>query len=176
MIVRDIGINDIPVVAKLAIKTYKNAFGETMSEKELQKSLKSRDESYFRSVIDKDIIIIAQDDDQIIGFIQFGTVSYDSFPTSNKDMELKKIYIDKNYQGKGIGKKLMNAMLTHNRLNDIENIYLDVFAKNEEALGLYKKFGFQVIGKTPFKVDGKIIGHDLLMKRVLTQKTSSLPK
>lgn len=42
---------------------------------------------------------------------------------------------------------------------------LDVYAENEKALGLYKKYGFKIIGKTPFKVKGKILGYDLLMKR-----------
>ncbi len=59
----------------------------------------------------------------------------------------------------------MEAMLSHNRLTEVENIYLDVFTENENAIGLYKKFGFKTVGKTPFVVDNKIVGYDLLMKR-----------
>lgn len=173
MVVRDINVNDIPAVAKLAIKTYREVFGKTMSDDELQKSLKSRDESYFRSVIDSDTILVALDGNQTVGFIQLGAANYESIVTSNKDIELKKIYIDEAFQGKGVGNKLMDEMFSHKRLIGIENIYLDVYEKNEKALGLYKKYGFTIIGKTPFEADGKIIGHDLLMKYTFTQNTAS---
>lgn len=136
-----------------------------MSKNELQYALQLRSEGYFHSIIDKDIILVAEDNNKLIGFIQFGEVTYDSIQTTDRDIELNKIYVEKKYQSKGIGKKLMEAMLSHDRLAEIENIYLDVFTENEKAIGLYTKYGFKIIGKTAFEVNGQILGYDLLMRR-----------
>ena len=64
----------------------------------------------------------------------------------------------------GVGKTLMDAMLAHPRLRETHIIYLDVFAENEKATSLYKKYGFKMIGRTPFTLNGKIVGYDEIMK------------
>ena len=47
------------------------------------------------------------------------------------------------YQGKGIGKRLMEAVLEiADRWLDLERIELHVFADNTPAIHLYEKFGF----------------------------------
>lgn len=165
MIIREAAPSDIPSLAKLAQKTYADAFGHTMTAVELQDALNARSEGYFLSILGKDTILVALDADYLVGFIQFGEVSYDSIATTKNDVGLNKIFVGTDYQGKGIGKQLIEAMLTHDRLVHVESIYLDVYAENIKAIELYKKYGFQVIGKTPYKANGKTIGQDLLMKR-----------
>lgn len=164
MRIRNLIKADIPSLAQLAQQTYAETFGKTMSEEELEKALDARSENYFSSVIDKDVILVAIEDNQLVGFIQFGRVTYGTIPATSSDIELNKIYVKKQHQGKGIGSKLIEAMLDHDRLVDIKNIFLDVFAQNKKAISLYQRFGFKIIGKTPFEINGQIIGYDLLMK------------
>jgi ribosomal protein S18 acetylase RimI-like enzyme len=165
MIIRSVTLIDIPHLVNLAQKTYSDTFGHTMSKEELQHALDERSEEYFLSIMNQDVVLVAENSRQLVGFVQFGNVTYNTASPTDSDIELNKIYVEKSYQGKGIGKKLIEAMLSHDRLAGVENIYLDVFAKNEKAIGLYKKYGFQIIGKTPFKIKGQILGYDLLMKR-----------
>lgn len=58
------------------------------------------------------------------------------------------IMVDKNYQGEHIGSQLMEAILN---LADqwlmLVRIELSVFVDNEKAIGLYKKYGFEIEGK-----------------------------
>jgi len=59
------------------------------------------------------------------------------------------IYIgDKNYLGKGFGKEATKLILDYgfNILN-LHNIYLMVYDYNQKAIDLYKKIGFEIIGK-----------------------------
>lgn len=163
MSIREAKPNDIPAISKLAKETYIATFGQTMSQEELIEALKTRSEEYFTDVIRTDTILVAEEE-KIVGFMQIGRVTITSVQASGRDLELIKIYIDENQQGKGIGKALMEVMLKHPRLNGIENIYLDVYDENKKAIGLYKKYGFKIIGKTPFKINNKIVGYDLLMK------------
>jgi len=166
MIIREVASSDIPSLAKLAQKVYTNTFSHTMSEEELQDALKARSEEYFYVVLGKDTILVALNEDTIVGFIQFGEVVYDSIQSTALDIELKKLFVDTVHHGKGIGTQLIEAMLAHKRLVNIQNIYLDVYTKNMKAIALYRKYGFQEVGKIPYKPNGRIIAYDLLMKRV----------
>lgn len=58
------------------------------------------------------------------------------------------ITVSETHQGKGIGSQLMQAMVDYcdNWLN-VRRIELEVFAINDNGLGLYKKFGFEQEGK-----------------------------
>lgn len=165
MIIREVTLSDIPSLAQLAQKTYADTFAYTLSKDGLRDALKTRSEDYFSSVFGKDTILVAQEENRLIGFIQFGEVKTEKIKSGKNDIELKKIYIDTGFQSKGIGTQLIQAMFAHDRFVCAENIYLDVFPKNTNAINFYKKFGFQIIGKVPFKANGKILGYDLLMKR-----------
>ena len=166
MIIREITHADIPPLAKLAQETYVVAFGDTMTPDELQDALKARSEEYFYSVFGKDAILVALDGEIIVGFIQFGEIDYDAINATQYDIELKKLFVDTAHHRKGIGTQLIEAMLAHKRLVHIQNIYVDVYTKNMNAIALYKKYGFREVGKIPYKPNGRIIAYDLLMKRI----------
>ena len=57
------------------------------------------------------------------------------------------IVLHEDYHGRGIGSKLMAALLdlADNWLN-LTRLELDVFCDNERAIALYKKFGFEIEG------------------------------
>lgn len=63
------------------------------------------------------------------------------------------IAIHPDYQGKGVGKTLMNEMikLADNWLNLLK-IELAVFADNKVAIKLYKKLGFVIEGESKYDV------------------------
>jgi len=64
----------------------------------------------------------------------------------------------KEYWGIGIGSHMMNALIDFAKNSDtIELIHLGVHADNTSAIALYKKCGFQEIGRYPkfFKLNGK---------------------
>lgn len=56
--------------------------------------------------------------------------------------EVKRMYIRPGYQGKGIGKALMEKVLETAGLLNYQVIKLDTLSKMPAAVGLYKSFGF----------------------------------
>ena len=50
-----------------------------------------------------------------------------------------------NYQGKGYGKKIMEYIFNHERIKNIDNIYLTVDKVNYIAISLYKKYNFYIV-------------------------------
>ena len=95
-----------------------DAFGNTMSKQDLDEALKARSKEYFYSVLGKDTILIVIEGDTLVGFIQFGEVSYDGIIYTTNDIELKKVFVNTAHHGKGIGKQLIEAMLFHGRLRN----------------------------------------------------------
>jgi putative acetyltransferase len=71
------------------------------------------------------------------------------------------------YQGKGIGKKLMETLmdLADNWLM-LVRVDLTVFSDNEHAINLYKQFGFEVEGEQKYAaIKNGEYAHQLMMAR-----------
>ncbi|MDE7247855.1 MAG: GNAT family N-acetyltransferase [Lachnospiraceae bacterium] len=67
--------------------------------------------------------------------------------------------------GKGTGSKLLETIVQHAKLQQIEIIELEVRSDNERAIQLYKKYGFVKIGVYPkyFKMsDNSYVDFDLM--------------
>ena len=59
---------------------------------------------------------------------------------------INSIYIEPDFQNKGLGKRLMQRALDW--LGDDEDIYLEVLSYNQNAINFYKSFGFEQTGTT----------------------------
>ena len=60
--------------------------------------------------------------------------------------ELYNISVDPGYQGRGIGRLLLNHMLTRSRTLPVERVCLEVRVSNERAINLYRSVGFKQVG------------------------------
>ncbi|SHF09472.1 GNAT family N-acetyltransferase [Alkalibacter saccharofermentans] len=81
------------------------------------------------------------------------------------------IMVHTEYQGMGIGKQLMNAVLdvADNWLM-LTRIELEVFADNEKAINLYQKLGFNVEGvKKKAAIRNGRYADEMLMSRIREQ-------
>jgi RimJ/RimL family protein N-acetyltransferase len=84
-------------------------------------------------------ILLAELDGQIVGLLDFTTKKRKKIShTGEFGMS-----VHPDFQGKGIGNKLIETFLNWaTEKSGIEKIILSVFASNEKAINLYKKFGF----------------------------------
>jgi len=73
--------------------------------------------------------------------------------TKHRDgtLELAKMAVTKKYQGRGIGAKLMQAIINRAREMDAKALYLQTSTKLKAANYLYQKFGFKNTKENPFK-------------------------
>ena len=170
MIIRQVTPSDIPELSLLAKKTYAETFGDGLTPDQLTSVLEStRSETYFKSAMIKDTILVAVDDMNLLGYIQISDVRYrlEGIEISENDQAIYSIYVHSEYQGQGIGSALMKAALNHPRLKTSERVFIDVYEENIRALNMYRKYGFKTVGKIDVVIDGETIGYDLvLMKKV----------
>lgn len=83
---------------------------------------------------DNDIIILALDNNKVVGFLYIIYVCLEA--------DIVSICVDKSSRGKGIAKKLLNYMFDN---YDLEACFLEVREDNIPAIGLYKYFNFETI-------------------------------
>lgn len=81
------------------------------------------------------------------------------------------IAIRDGYRGSGLGTYLMREImkLAKKELNPGPKIFqLEVYKNNKPAIGLYKKMGFNIVGKIPKQVQhkGKLIGEYIMIKNI----------
>lgn len=97
-------------------------------------------------------------EDEPIGFAMYGCFNEN---TTRERVWLDRLLIDKEEQGKGLGKKSFETLI--DLLEDeyhCNKIYLSVFEDNKLAIDLYKKFGFQYTGEIDINGE-KIMSLDL---------------
>ena len=76
--------------------------------------------------------------DNLIGYI----ISKITYPETH----ILNLTVKKNFRKNGIGKALVELIISDARLRNSENIILEVRANNTDAQSLYKKLNFEVIG------------------------------
>lgn len=166
MLIRAVATGEIGELAALASRTYAEAFGASMSAADLAVQLAAtRSETYFRSAVQADAILIAVVEGGLVGYVQLSDVRIPIEGAGLEDQELFALYVDVARQGQGIGKALMEAALRHERFMRARRIYLDVWDENARAIALYARFGFKAVGRRDFVVDGRVVGSDLVMMR-----------
>jgi L-amino acid N-acyltransferase YncA len=56
------------------------------------------------------------------------------------------IYVDPEFQGRGIGDRLMKALITESEYNGIWTLQAGIFPENEKSIQLHLRNGFRIIG------------------------------
>lgn len=106
--------------------------------------LKEEDIQYFKPLILNtyldavELKCVKNDEKQIVGFLGVA------------DQNLEMLFIHPDYRGKQIGKRL----LTHS-IDNMDVRKVDVNEQNDQAVGFYKRFGFETVGRSELDATGK---------------------
>lgn len=144
MIVRKLEINDWEVFKKIrleALELEPQAFGDSYSV------LTKKKENYWKKELSnrKQVWYGAFDNDLIVGI---GSIKFVKKLKFDHIAHLSGIYVQKEHRGQGVGKLLFKTRIEEAFKNPyIRKIKLIVNLNQENAIGLYKSFGFKVVGK-----------------------------
>ncbi len=128
---------DAKSIKKLLHKTWIESYSDVLSKEKL---IKVNDHYFSEEVItdycnDRDVFVkVARNShEQVIGVI---------IAKRKKGILLiSQIYIEKKYQGQGIGRSMFDDLLTY--CGEIKKIWLEVGAFNKKAIAFYEKSGFK---------------------------------
>lgn len=81
-------------------------------------------------------------------------------------VELVRLYVSREWLGRGVGEALMHACLDDAKQAGHETIWLGVWERNERARAFYRKWNFRAIGEHVFQL-GSDPQRDILMVRAV---------
>ena len=150
--IRRITAEDVPVLAAMARTTFYDTFTGTCTEEDMQQFLSAyfNDAQVTKELGDTaDFFFFASVNGVPAGYMRFKE-DYSGFPLMKqwKTMELKRIYVLKEYHGQGIAQQLMEFLLDWCRAEKYQAIYLGVWEYNIRAQKFYAKYGFENSGHT----------------------------
>ena len=65
------------------------------------------------------------------------------YPLNVESIELRKMYLEPDLRGMGIGRRLLNESIAEARRRGFTSMHLDTASVLEEAIGLYRSAGFR---------------------------------
>jgi ribosomal protein S18 acetylase RimI-like enzyme len=162
--------DDAGMLSELGARTFYDAFAKDNTPENIAVYLKASfsPEIQFNELSEPDnIFLIAESESIPIGYAQLIMNSKDETINRNKPLEIRRIYASQEYQGRGVGKELMQATIREARQRGCDCIWLGVWEKNQRAIDFYKKWGFRDVGTHLFSV-GDDPQNDYVMELELT--------
>lgn len=115
---------------------------------------------------ERSIFLIAEIGDEAAGYAKIIIGNTEAGITSERPVELSRLYSHQKHLGQGVGQSLMDACLDRSRVEDRDVMWLGVWEYNPRAQRFYEKNGFRVVGRHVFQL-GEDPQTDLLMQRAV---------
>lgn len=100
---------------------------------------------------------------EVVGYLKINFGKAQTEQSYSNSVEIERIYVLKEFQGKKIGQLLCNKAFQVGQQNKADYLWLGVWEENLKALRFYKNYGFVEFDKHTFKLGGDI-QTDILMK------------
>jgi ribosomal protein S18 acetylase RimI-like enzyme len=155
IIIREVTHKDIYQLQKIGKETFFETFSDGNTEENMKKyleegfslekltaELNNQDSQFYFAELDKNII----------GYLKLNVGSSQTELKDNKALEIERIYILKEHQGKKVGQLLYEKAFQIAMLAKAEYIWLGVWEENPRAINFYKKNGFIEFDKHIFKL------------------------
>lgn len=150
--IRRATLHDAEALSIIARQTFYDTFTGTCTEEDMQQFL----DEYFNLEQTKkelsnpdDLFFLAEANGVLTGYLRM-MEDYSGLELMKKwkALELKRIYVDKQFHGMGIAQQLINFVESYARENRYEVIWLGVWEHNLRAKRFYEKSGFADSGYT----------------------------
>jgi ribosomal protein S18 acetylase RimI-like enzyme len=99
----------------------------------------------------------------VIGYLKVNFGEAQTELKDNNELEIERIYILKDHQGKNAGQMLYDKAIAIAREKSANYVWLGVWEENSKAINFYKKNGFVEFDKHVFKL-GNDLQTDIMMK------------
>lgn len=162
-------LSDANVLSEFGAKTFHDTFASSNKGVDMKTYL---EKTFALDQVKKEIndpsvtFLLVLDGDTVIGYAKLKEGDAPSELIGGTAIEIERIYADKNYVGKNVGKLLMTTCVNIAKERGHTFIWLGVWEHNPRAISFYEKFGFEKFGSHPFLL-GSDLQTDLLMKKKL---------
>ena len=154
--IRKIEEKDLIEVAKIKVKTWRDTYKGIVDENYLKNMDYIQTANKWKKNFENENFIVAEKDKRIVGFCRYGNRIDELERFREFDTEIYALYIDKEYQKMGIGKKIVDYVKKEMSCKNRNKFLIWCLEKNENSLEFYKKIGGKFLGKKQAKIGEKI--------------------
>lgn len=160
---------DIPFLRPLATKTFIDTYAQhnspevitdylnkAFSEDRLRKELSNPDSEFYALILGE----------KWIGYLKLNQGAAQTDWRKDNVLEVERIYVDKDFQGRGLGKRLLEQALSVAHSKSKQGLWLGVWEHNPSAISFYESQGFVKTGTHPFMMGGEK-QNDWVMEKAL---------
>jgi ribosomal protein S18 acetylase RimI-like enzyme len=165
--IRAADLSDAMLLAEIGRRTFRDTFGPANSPEDMEKYLAHSFGEVIQTSELKDpdnSFLVAEISGDPVGYVRLRAGAAPSVVSGSHPMEIVRFYSVKDWIGRGVGPRLMQASLELATHTGHDVLWLDVWERNDRAIAFYKKWRFEVVGNQPF-VLGDDLQNDLLMAR-----------
>jgi Acetyltransferases len=164
--IREIGIKEVDQLQKIGKRTFIETFASENTEENMSKYLRN---GFSLTKLKRELtkkesqFYFAEIRNEIIGYLKINTGQTQTELKDNDSLEIERIYVLKEFHGKGVGQIIINKVLEIAKLKRVKYVWLGVWEENPRAIRFYEKNGFVSFDKHIFKL-GADIQTDIMMK------------
>ena len=107
---------------------------------------------------------VAETEGEVVGFASAGPCALPHPDVRPGDGELKSLYVAREAQGRGAGRRLLDAALTWLEAEGPRTLWIGVWSENLRAQAVYAARGFVKAGEYGFRV-GSTVDREFILKR-----------
>lgn len=163
--IRRATLEDAEVLARLAERIFRDTFAtaDNRADLDLYCEKSFGPEIQQQEILDANgVTLLAETEDQPVGFAHILLQAPNVSVSANRPSELRRLYIAKDWHGRGVAKDVMAQILSAVALAGADHIWLGVWEHNPRAIAFYRKHGFKVVGEHLFQF-GNDPQRDLIM-------------
>jgi ribosomal protein S18 acetylase RimI-like enzyme len=165
----DATINDLELLQKIGRQTFSETFAASNSLENMTKYLEegfSSEKLLGELTNINAAFYIARSEMEVVGYLKLNFGQSQTELKDIKALEIERIYVLQEFQGKNIGQLLYEKAIQVANQNNAEYVWLGVWEENEKAIKFYMKNGFVAFDKHIFKL-GDDEQTDIMMKLAL---------
>jgi len=168
--VRVAGVGDAKLLAELGRRLFEQTFGADNSAGDMHLYVSSAftHARQLHELADPDRVawLAVVDGREPVGFAMVRRGSVGDGVAASTPVEVERIYVDSNYHGGGVGRRLMEACAAQAGAWQADVLWLGVWERNPRAISFYEKGGFRTVGSHTFLL-GTDEQRDIIMARPL---------
>lgn len=163
--IRRAQLDDSAALSHIAEHTFRETFAteNNLTDMELHCSKKFGVEIQRQEILDPNCAtLLAMIENQLVGFAQVRLHSPKACVAVDHPAELHRLYVGKEWHGRGVAHKLMANILSTVSATGVDHVWLGVWEHNPRAIAFYSKYEFRVVGEHVFQF-GNDPQRDLVM-------------
>lgn len=164
--IRKVNIGDVRQLQKIGIQTFTESFSDVNTEENMLQYL---EQAFSEERLEKELndphseFYFAFSEAEVIGYIKLNSGQAQTELKDKKGLEIERIYVSKEFQGKNVGQKLYEKSLQVADKIDADYVWLGVWEENPNAIRFYKRNGFKEFDRHVFML-GEDKQWDIMMR------------